>query len=228
MIRSVVFDLFGTLVPKWDSRSSLETWTRIAGMLEVPAEEFGNQWAESFWDRELGRTTTRDTMVRIAKSLRGGLAEDEIDQAHALWGELVRAQVQPRNAAVLETLEELRRRGYRIGLISNCGPDVPGAFRDSALAAIVDHATFSCDIGIAKPDREIYEIHCRELGVEPGRSMFIGDGGSDELAGAARAGLDAIFLRVEDEIAREGLPAGLDEWPGPSVGDIAHLLDHLP
>jgi putative hydrolase of the HAD superfamily len=228
MSESVVFDLFGTLVPKWDSRISIETRMRMATLLDIPGEEFGNLWAESFWDRELGRTTTREAMSRIARRLRRGLTEARIDEAHAVWSDLVKSMVRPRNFAVAATLDRLRSRGYRIGLISNCGPEVPGVFHRSTLAALVDHATFSCEIGIAKPDRSIYEIHCRDLGVDRERTIFIGDGGSDELAGAARAGLTAIFLRVEDEIAREGLPEGLDRWQGPSIGDIAHLLEHLP
>ena len=40
-----------------------------------------------------------------------------------------------------------------------------------------------------KPSAEIYHLGCRELGVDPSRALFVGDGGSDELAGAANAGL---------------------------------------
>ena len=40
-----------------------------------------------------------------------------------------------------------------------------------------------------KPDSEIYRLGCRELDVDLGRAMFVGDGGSDELSGAAEAGL---------------------------------------
>ena len=51
---------------------------------------------------------------------------------------------------------------------------------------------FSCEAGLAKPDPEIYRKAMRELGVEAETTVYVGDGGDDELAGAQRAGLRAF------------------------------------
>ncbi|CAM3340555.1 hypothetical protein PALA111701_04145 [Paenibacillus lactis] len=42
---------------------------------------------------------------------------------------------------------------------------------------------------MAKPQKEIYLMACERLGVTPETSIFVGDGGSDELRGARDAGL---------------------------------------
>ena len=50
---------------------------------------------------------------------------------------------------------------------------------------LVDAAVFSCDVGLLKPDPEIYCLACRRLEVSPEDCLFVGDGSSDELNGAS-------------------------------------------
>lgn len=42
---------------------------------------------------------------------------------------------------------------------------------------------------MAKPDKQIYLLPCERLGVALEEAVFVGDGGSTELEGAAEAGL---------------------------------------
>ncbi len=44
-----------------------------------------------------------------------------------------------------------------------------------------------------KPEPEIYKLAMDMLGTKPEESIFIGDGGSDELYGAKRAGMKTVF-----------------------------------
>ena len=43
-----------------------------------------------------------------------------------------------------------------------------------------------------KPDICIYEEALKRLGIDPGDCIFVGDGGSNELVGARKAGMKAI------------------------------------
>ncbi len=160
-------------------------------------------------------------------SIGATLPEERIEDAYRMWAALVELSIRPRNTDVVETLREIRARGFKIGLISNCGPEVPSFVRGSALARFIDHATFSCEIGIAKPDPRIFEAHCRELGVKPEQTVFLGDGGSYELDGAQSVGMESIFLRIDEEIATEGLPEGVAEWTGLEMGRLEDILHHL-
>ena len=54
-------------------------------------------------------------------------------------------------------------------------------------------AVFSCDVGLLKPDMEIYKIAMDIQKVKPEESVFVGDGSSDELYGAKQAGMKTIF-----------------------------------
>jgi putative hydrolase of the HAD superfamily len=68
--------------------------------------------------------------------------------------------------------------------------DVAG-WDSSPLRSYFDITLCSCATGLAKPDPEVYLLACHELCLPPGRALFIGDGGDDELDGARRAGLHA-------------------------------------
>ena len=63
---------------------------------------------------------------------------------------------------------------------------------------------FSHAIGMVKPDPHIYQHTCKNLGVAPSDCIFIGDGNSDELRGAAQVGMlpfcAAWFLRQHTDL----------------------------
>ena len=97
------------------------------------------------------------------------------------------------NSEIIEMLQTLKETGYRIGVISNCTYDEIAAWESSILSAQVDVPIFSCVEGIAKPDPAIYKLACDRLEIKSDAAVFVGDGGSDELRGAAAAGLKPIW-----------------------------------
>ena len=78
-------------------------------------------------------------------------------------------------------LEDLRRLGLRVGVISNCSVEEVSGFDTSPLAPLADETMWSFAVGLEKPDPTIYREACHRLGVEPSQAVFVGDGGSDEL-----------------------------------------------
>jgi len=130
----------------------------------------------------------------IADYFRGlGLDDDAVATCVRLRTDFTRTHLVPRDGA-LETLDELRRRGIKRGLISVCSSDVSDAWSGFALAAHLDDAVLSCDVGMSKPDPAIYLLACERLGVEPPDCLFVGDGANDELAGAERVGMRAACI----------------------------------
>ena len=86
-----------------------------------------------------------------------------------------------------------------------------------------DTTTFSCAVGMRKPDPRIYAITCVRLGLAPERCLYVGDGGSDELAGAERMGMTALRIHVPYETP----PDHANPWPGPEVSALAQVLDYV-
>jgi putative hydrolase of the HAD superfamily len=135
---------------------------------------------------------------------------------------------------VVRTLGELRRRGLRLGVVSNA------AYRPrlmkQQLAALglqdyFDAVTFSSEVGVRKPHPKIYADALMKLGIEPVRALFVGDRVREDVQGPKSLGMRAVLTREwrqEDDpgvadfvIQRLGeLPAVVSRLtPGPPVAD---------
>lgn len=95
-------------------------------------------------------------------------------------------------------LHQIRESGYKLGLISNTEELLT---RDDlqvlGLENSFQHIILSSQIGIKKPDKQIFMEMLAHLGVEADQSVYIGDNFNDDIVGALNAELDAIFLTTE-------------------------------
>lgn len=89
-------------------------------------------------------------------------------------------------------LEELRRAGLKIALISNTGRDLPAFVAHHALD--VDVAIASRAHGWAKPHPSIFEAALDALGITAAEAVMVGDSVEDDMEGATLAGIRAILL----------------------------------
>jgi HAD superfamily hydrolase (TIGR01509 family) len=94
----------------------------------------------------------------------------------------------------IPTLQEARKRGLSLALLSNLAAPYKQPVFELGLAEHFDAMVFSCDVGLAKPDRKIYEHLARTLGLAPAQVLMIGDTHHDDVHGAQRAGLHALHI----------------------------------
>ena len=125
----------------------------------------------------------------------------------------------------IDTLTWLRESDYKIGLISDCGPDTAAVWGETSFAPLIDEAILSCSVGLKKPDPRIYRLACQRLQVSPNRCLYVGDGGSSELTGATEMGMRAVLIRApyDDEVG-----GYREEWSGQRIstlGEVPLLLD---
>ncbi len=95
---------------------------------------------------------------------------------------------------ILDTLRVLRKLSKRVCLISNADIIDKKAWGTSPLEPYFNKAIFSCDVGLVKPNKEIYELALKEMKTNPEKSLFIGDGGADELKGAKESGITTVLI----------------------------------
>lgn len=89
-------------------------------------------------------------------------------------------------------LEELKRKGVKIGLISNCFSEEAIVIRRSVLFPYFDGVCLSYEEGLQKPDKEIYKRCMDKLSVTAEECVYVGDGGSFELETAGELGMKAV------------------------------------
>jgi putative hydrolase of the HAD superfamily len=190
-LRAVIFDLWDTLA-LWPAAD----FERVKRELGVYIDDFEQVWSTTYAARQTGPA---------GDYFRGlGLDEESVAACLRIRAGFTRRALVPRDGAI-ETLEELRRLGFKRGLISVCSSDVEELWDETELAGHLDDVVLSCAVGLSKPDPRIYRLACENLGVEPEECIFVGDGANDELAGAERVGIRAVCV----------LPPGRSEplWP---------------
>ena len=189
---AVLFDLFHTLT----SIEAVRAWGRPTHeILGVTREAWLRQVFEDSRDRLVGKVRDPLTMMRsMARALDGSISDEAIREATENRARRFENALKKIPEASRRALEELRSRGKRLGLVSNADAMEIAAWEDSPVAGLFDCVVFSCYAGYAKPEPEIYRICLGELGVEPVDSVFVGDGGSDELRGARELGITTVMM----------------------------------
>jgi len=237
-VRTLFFDMGNTLLdfhcgPSDEAKDALglermARWIRQRGG-RIDAEElyerFFVSWSEVF---ELRKRTLEEYPVERYLDPCLGAAGIRLDRAERIelmgefhsgyGGELV---IEDGLAA---TLGELRRRGYAIGVISNCylyDEVMLGHFRRVGLDGFIDAYTFSYSLGLRKPRPEIFECALERLGARAETSLMIGDSLAADVAGAQSVGMRAVWLN------RNGSSNDSAVEPEMVVTRIVELLDRL-
>lgn len=162
---------------------------------EIPALERG-------WWREVVRQTLRatDGTARL-RDFEGCFAALFADFASAsAWAAV------PGARAVLDTL---RRRGLRLGVVSNFDHRLPGLLAALDLAAPLELVLLPGEARAAKPDPRIFALALERLGVAAADALYVGDDAVHDVAGARAAGLRA--LQVGPAATLADLPRMLED-----------------
>ena len=114
-------------------------------------------------------------------------------------------------------LTDLRKAGYRLGIISNASHALPEILRKVGLLRFFDTVTYSFDVGAEKPDVRIFRRAVAAADATAERSVHVGDSFEADYLGARRAGLHAVLLQ------REGEPP----TPCPLIRSLASLPELL-
>jgi putative hydrolase of the HAD superfamily len=143
----------------------------------------------------LVRQLLGDFGVEIADDDLGKFLEAE----HVAWdpARILAAHTHP-------LLEALRRRGLKLGLVSNAfdpGWLLHRDLQQMGLEERLDFSVFSSEVGTRKPHPAIFERALEALEVEPQRALFVGDRLYEDVRGAAEVGMttvQALWFRADE------------------------------
>jgi putative hydrolase of the HAD superfamily len=192
--RALFFDLAGTLVD-FSPKAYEATLAAMASALGAAPSEFSNLWNDRFFRYELNADVAiEEDLAAVLVKLGHPLQEEPLATAGRLILEFESNLLVPR-AGCRDASLALKDAGFKLDLIANQVAPVAKSWPTSELAPLFDDALFSCHVGYRKPDPRIYQLACANLGVKPADSVFVGDGGSRDLSGAAELGMRAIQMR---------------------------------
>ncbi|GMK41288.1 hypothetical protein PCCS19_43440 [Paenibacillus sp. CCS19] len=193
-IQAIFFDLFETLITEFaDGKRISNRQYDYMQLLGLSAEAFKQEWRKHQDARMRGKLALFDEVIRTIVASHNLIVNE--GNIEFLYQERVKEKHIPFkrvHTEVLELLHYLKQNGIKIGLISNCTEEEVRGWHDSVFSEYFDDTVFSYQTGWCKPDKEIYMLACTRMNVQPEASVFVGDGGSNELSGAADAGLNVF------------------------------------
>jgi putative hydrolase of the HAD superfamily len=137
-----------------------------------------------------------------------------------LFGFFARAEAWALYAETLATLEQLKGRGFTIGVISNFDSRLLGLLDGLGISPFVDAVMISTRAGAAKPAREIFAQALARVDVDAENAIHIGDSYEADVVGAQQAGMTPVF------IDRNGKRAAADGYAAiESLIDVLALVD---
>ncbi|MBN1539358.1 MAG: HAD family hydrolase [Candidatus Thermoplasmatota archaeon] len=223
MLEGVLFDLFGTIIPRPSRDVHGTLMSDLSNAAGVDHEQFLKAWMYTYRERITSFGTDTERSMELVLHHLGIPPEREVVVAMtSKWYDMTLSHFRFFDD-VIPAFRDLRGSGLRTGLLTNCGPNVPRIVQGSAVGGYLDSATYSTIEGIAKPEGGIYIRACAGLKTVPSRTLFIGDGDNRELPGAHGAGLAAVKIDRGD-IAGDYRILEDERWE-PTIGHLRDIVD---
>lgn len=128
-----------------------------------------------------------------------------------------RHYITPFFPCVEEVLEELSSR-YKVALLSNTMSDQPRLLlQEAGLDKYFDAMYCSRDLGVRKPNPEIFDIVLTKLGVHPVNTVHVGDSVEADMYGARESGITGVWIKAPDQPV----------WNGHAITSICDLPSFL-
>jgi putative hydrolase of the HAD superfamily len=225
--QAVIFDLFGTLVDIYTHGDYYGVLDKMISILKVPHDEFMKLWLGTVDRRVIGAFRTVEENLRyICRELNVTVTEKQMAKASRVRLNYVAKSLTPREGTI-DVLAHLKSGGYKVGLVSNCSSEPPAIWPDTAFAALFDVTIFSSTAGVQKPDPRIYRMATDALGIKPEGCLYIGDGDSNELTGAAEVGMQPVLIKVPSEGSAVPMRTSkkIDDFPCPCISSLKEVLN---
>ena len=217
-IRAVTFDLWQTLLFESDGASARRADVRCRSLaqalnnlgVQVSLEEMSavvNKTVSSLmtiWDanRDIGYIDQVRLIIKKVSKDTLNLKQEWIDKLVSAYTSSILEVPPYLNPEGRRVLEGLKKHHKLIGLICNTGL-TPGIglrkfLANKSVTEYFDLMIFSEEIGIRKPDRRIFHLAARRLGVQPCEIVHVGDNLKTDVWGAKTAGLKAIHFSSQE------------------------------
>jgi putative hydrolase of the HAD superfamily len=174
---------FGAVVNPEDlERGFSSAWKTVPRLPDVPGPRPDD-----------GRSWWRDVVSRTLETA-GARVEPFNDYFDAVYREFAMPGIWRLEPEVLDLLQDLRRAGFRLGIISNFDLRLYEILKHLGVLDLFEHVIISSQVGADKPSRHIFQIALDRFAIEPHEILHVGD---DEVAdgdGARALGFGTFTL----------------------------------
>ncbi len=209
MIRGVLFDLDGVIVDTLHYHYL--AWNHMFGRLGGTVSEHTVLLHEGRNSREILPILMRETGVSIPEADQSAF----IDEKRAYYRSIVQVTQYP---GAFEVIDELRRRGYRVALVTACALKNMQHSLDAGKQAHFDFIITGDEVPRAKPFPDPYLTAAREIGLPPEECLVV-ENAPLGVESAKAAGMYCVA--IETTLGREYLSRADCILSG--IGDLLDL-----
>jgi putative hydrolase of the HAD superfamily len=142
--------------------------------------------------------------MRIKEVFQADLSADESDRRFQIYLEGYNSHWKA-YPDVMPCLQALQ--AHRLGLITNGeGPQQRAKLATLGISERFSPIIVSLEVGLAKPDREIFELAATLAGVATNTCIYVGDRLDTDAQAAAGAGMRGVWLNRVDDTTGQGVP----------------------
>ena len=184
--------------------------------------------ADHFWSdpetRDAGRLdmlgSRRTIVARALRALENDRAS--VGEAYADAFTWIREERVAPFPGAIETLEALRARGHRLGLVSNGSGEFQRRKLDRYdLGGYFEDIRIEGEQGIGKPHAKVFELALRAFGIRASEAWMVGDNLVADIQGAQAVGLHAVWV----DARRTGLPETAVTTPDRIIRSVRELVE---
>ncbi len=194
-IRSVILD-FGGVISQTQNKNFVDNVYRI---LNQNPSNFMKVYGNYRTNYDNGRNTGEEYWAKILQHYGYPLTKPLI---YALIVEDIKSWTEI-NPEMIQFISDVRKRVHNLSIISNMPEDILDyIINNFQWLGYFDELTWSCEVGVVKPDPGIYK-HCLDkIGVPATECLFVDDSTAN-VGGAKRCGLNAIHFRSFSQFIEE-------------------------
>jgi putative hydrolase of the HAD superfamily len=199
LIKAIIFDIGGVVIND-DFISYAKRFTKKSGLMEkeIYKAVLGSpEWRLCF----KGKLSEKDAWSVIRKKY---LPPEIADEIRSTWKEILIPM-----KATMELIKKLKA-GYRIYALSNVDSDCAKHIikKYKKIYGLFDGCVFSCNVGMAKPEKSIYLCTLKKFGLNPKECIFI-DNQPENLPPARELGMKAVRFesasKLNHQLTRLGI-----------------------
>jgi epoxide hydrolase-like predicted phosphatase len=197
MLKAIIFDVGGVLI-RTHSRAGREKWAANLGMDPAEFEQFVFS-GESGRQAQLGQKTSAAHWRWLGDYFKLDEASLTEIQSDFFAGDAL-------NEPLLEYIKHLRHADYRTGLLSNFGDNARRLWTEIyPFIKYFDGIVISAEVGLLKPDPQIYHRAAESVGVQVTEALFVDDF-AENIEPAKAIGMQTLHF-TDPDVAQQQLAA---------------------